>query len=102
MPAPLLEPSLPSRTADSTAPGTGVALVTVRDVMLGLPAKICAEAAGQGWCARGPSPSMKAWGNYASEFGEGPISHVQPDKAGLPELDYAGPMLEEDDGAGVF
>ena len=44
--APLLEPSLPSRTADAPAPDTSIAVVTMRDVMLGLPSEVCAESAG--------------------------------------------------------
>ena len=102
MTAPLLEASLTTSASDASTPDTGIAVVAMCDIMLGLPAKICTQATGQGWGAMGTGPRMKAGGDDSTEFREGPISHVQTDKMGLPKLDYAGPMLKEYEGPGVF
>ena len=45
---------------------------------------------------------MKAWGDTTTECGEGPVSHVDTDKMGLPKLDNAGAVLEKNEGPGVF
>ena len=50
----------------------------------------------------GAGPRMEAWGDTATECGEGPISYVQPDKMGLPKLNNAGAVLKKDEGPGVF
>ena len=63
--------------------------------MLGLPSKVGADAAGQRRGSMGASTEVEAWGDTNSEFGEGPEPHVNTDQVGLPQADYAGPILEE-------
>ena len=42
---PLLEPSLPSRSADAPATDASIAMGTMSDKVLGLPSEVCAESA---------------------------------------------------------
>ena len=63
--------------------------------MLGLPSQVGADAAGQRRGSMGADAIVEARSDTTSEFGEGPETHVNTDQVGLPQADYAGPILEE-------
>ena len=77
-------------------------MCTTGEDMLGLPTKVGAGATGKGGSPLGTDTGMKARGHTTPEFREGTEAHVDTDQVCLPQSDYAGPVLKEGQGSGVF